>query len=136
MPDEKAHACEIQAPLSVGELIDKITILEIKAQRIKDPEKLRNITKELNVLVGVREAAGLDTPRMAAFASELRTVNSRLWDIEDGLRELEARQDFGGRFVELARNVYLNNDARARIKRQINEASGSAIVEEKSYRGR
>ena len=135
MPDEKANAREIQAPLSVGELIDKITILEIKAQRIKDPEKLRNITKELNVLVGVRDAAGLDTPRMAAFSAELKTVNETLWDIEDGLRELEARQDFGRRFIELARNVYLNNDARARIKRQINQASGSAIVEEKSYRG-
>ena len=135
MAQDQPRARQIQAPLSIGELIDKITILEIKSERMADPKKLLNVRHELAVLNGIKTAAGLETPEMAAYATVLRAINGALWDIEDRVRELEAKQDFGGRFVELARSVYLTNDKRARVKQQINAAFNSAIVEEKSYRG-
>jgi hypothetical protein len=126
---------QILAPLAIGELIDKITILEIKSERIADTGKLRNIANELKLLNGIRSAAGLDTPEVDAFARELKGLNEKLWDIEDAIREREQRQDFGPRFVELARGVYQTNDRRAQAKQKINLAFGSAIVEEKSYKG-
>src|SRR5215210_5152740 len=107
MAQDQPRARQIQAPLSIGELIDKITILEIKSERMADPKKLLNVRHELAVLNGIKTAAGLETPEMAAYATVLRAINGALWDIEDRVRELEAKQDFGGRFVELARSVYL-----------------------------
>jgi hypothetical protein len=121
----------IHVPLSAGELLDKITILRIKAQRIADVGKLANVRKELSALEAVwREAVRQPLP---AEEAELTRVNESLWDIEDRIREQEQRQDFGPRFVELARQVYLTNDRRAAIKRRVNLHLGSALVEEKSY---
>lgn len=135
MPNSKERLTQIRAPIAVGELIDKITILEIKSERIADPAKLRNVANELKVLRELKTAAGLDTPEMSSYAGELKTLNAALWNIEDEIRELEARQDFGPRFIELARSVYQTNDRRARAKQRINAAFGSEIVEEKSYKG-
>lgn len=125
----------ISAPIAIGELIDKISILEIKAERIADPGKLRNVNAELTTLRDIRAAAGLDTPDMMPFAEQLKTINAELWDIEDEIRELEARQNFGDRFIALARSVYLTNDRRSRVKHAINVKYGSDVVEEKSYAG-
>ena len=120
------------APVSWGELIDKITILEIKAARIADAAKLANIRRELQALIAVRDAQGTAP---AALVAELSQVNEQLWDIEDRIRECEQRGDFGAAFIELARSVYKTNDRRAALKRKINDAMGSELVEEKSYRG-
>ena len=125
---------DLLAPVSPGELLDKITILRIKAARIGDAAKLANVRHELTVLQRTWDEA---VPADAALAAEeraLEAVNARLWDIEDRIRDEEAAQRFGERFIELARAVYIENDERARIKKRINEALGSAIVEEKSYR--
>ena len=125
----------ILAPISIGELIDKITILEIKAERIADSAKRRNVATELASLRAIRAQAGLDTAGMEPHLSELKRLNTALWEIEDEIRELEAKRDFGARFIALARNVYQTNDQRAAVKNRINHAFGSAIVEEKSYKG-
>ena len=135
MASSKDRLTQIRAPIAIGELIDKITILEIKAERISDDAKLRNVANELKSLNELKSAAGLDTPEMAPYARDLKSLNMALWDIEDEIREHEARKDFGPRFIELARSVYLTNDRRARTKHQINAAFGSEIVEEKSYKG-
>ncbi len=127
------------APVSVaveiapGELIDKITILEIKRARIGDPDKLANVAHELALLSAARERALPASEALAGMTDELRTTNEALWDIEDRIRACEARAEFGAEFVALAREVYRTNDRRAAIKRRINELLGSAIVEEKSY---
>ncbi|WP_018871867.1 DUF6165 family protein [Thioalkalivibrio sp. ALJ16] len=123
----------ITVEVGAGELLDKITILKIKDQRISDPEKLRNIRHELDALGRTWSTAGIDNPEIEALERELLEVNVKLWDIEDEIRECEARQDFGERFVELARSVYITNDERARIKKTVNTLCNSAIVEEKSY---
>jgi hypothetical protein len=120
-------------PIAVGELIDKITILEIKAERISDPDKLQNIYAELRLLSQVRDAHVARDSGVEEVTRALRQVNESLWEIEDEIREYERRRDFGARFVELARSVYQNNDERSRLKREINQLSGSALVEEKSY---
>jgi hypothetical protein len=119
------------APISAGELIDKITILRIKAQRIA-ADKRANVRHELDLLeaLAARELAGID---LDALTAELTTINAGLWDIEDGKRDAERRGDFGPAFVALARWVYLENDRRAAVKRRINDAAGSDIIEEKSY---
>jgi hypothetical protein len=119
------------APISAGELIDKITILRIKAERIA-PEKRANVRHELEQLeaLAARELAAVD---LAALTAELTAINAALWDIEDGKRDCERRGDFGPAFVALARSVYIENDRRAAVKRRINDAAGSDIVEEKSY---
>lgn len=135
MPNRNEPPRQIRAPIAIGELIDKITILEIKAERISDNDKLRNITTELKMLRELQVCAGLDTAAMVSFLQELKSINAALWEIEDEIRELEARKDFGARFIELARSVYQTNDHRARVKQRINIAFGSSIVEEKSYRG-
>ena len=135
MPPARPPSLRIDAPISIGELIDKITILEIKGERIAHRDKAANVSKELALLRAIKTKAGLNDPAIDGLAHELRSVNAALWDIEDEIRELEARQDFGARFVELARGVYLNNDRRARIKQRINAAFGSDIIEEKSYKG-
>ncbi len=116
-----------------GELLDKITILEIKAERITDEQKLRNVKVELESLQAARDRTILVSEPLEALAAELRSVNQALWNIEDEIRCCERDGEFGPKFVELARSVYKNNDQRAAIKRQINERLGSHIVEEKSY---
>lgn len=118
-----------------GDLIDKITILEIKSERIGDPAKLAHIRHELAMLETVRRTHLLDTPALARLEGELKDVNRRLWDVEDDIRNCESRADFGPAFIELARAVYITNDRRAALKKAINLATGAAIVEEKSYAG-
>ena len=122
-------------PASVGELIDKITILEIKQQRISDPAKLQNINRELAALMAVVEQQQLGYPggALRQLGQELSAVNQQLWTIEDDIRECERQADFGAAFIELARAVYHRNDERAAIKRRINAQCGSELVEEKSY---
>ncbi len=124
---------EITVPVSFGELLDKISILQIKSERMSDEAKLANVRRELSALERTwmaHPAAGKDIGRLRA---ELKAVNERLWDIEDEVRLKEKAQAFDGDFVELARSVYLQNDERARIKKAINLALGSSYVEEKSY---
>jgi hypothetical protein len=123
----------IRAPIGAGELIDKITILEIKAERIGDAQKARNVATELALLRAIRAEAGLEGADLDRFVAELRAVNTALWEIEDALRACEASDDFGPRFVALARSVYRTNDRRSALKKQIDLALGSTIVEEKSY---
>ena len=125
---------ELLAPVSPGELLDKITILRIKSARIGDAAKLANVRHELTILQRTWDGAVPADAGIAAEERALEAVNTRLWDIEDQIRDEEAAQRFGARFIELARAVYIENDERARIKKRINEALGSAIVEEKSYR--
>jgi len=124
---------ELSVPISCGELIDKITILEIKSERIRDPAKLANIRRELDALN--RTWSGHDSSRfdIAAERARLKGVNETLWDIEDRIRLKEKAQAFDSEFVELARAVYFRNDERAAVKREINLKLGSALVEEKSY---
>jgi hypothetical protein len=122
---------DILVPISVGELMDKITILEIKSERIKNPSQLENIARELSALRAVRIG---EIARLDVLSAELKRVNARLWDVEDDIRDCDARGDFGDAFVELARAVYRLNDERARIKKAINVASGSRLQEEKSYK--
>ena len=124
----------IMAPISAGELVDKITILRNKARRIGDPAKEANVRKELAMLEALADQALPKTPEIERLTAQLSEVNIALWDIEDGKRDCERRGDFGDRFVQLARSVYVENDRRAAIKRAINEAAGSDIVEEKSYK--
>jgi hypothetical protein len=124
---------DILAPISVGELIDKITILRIKREKIGAAAARANVERELARLVEIRARFPLDAAELAAFEQELLEVNERLWDVEDELRGLERGSNFGARFVELARSVYRLNDRRSMLKRRINEVTGSAIVEEKSY---
>ena len=124
---------ELLAPVSFGELLDKIAILQIKSERMHDEAKLANVRKELEALSAVwleQPAAGQDIVDLRA---NLKAVNERLWDIEDDIRRCEQGQDFGDQFVRLARAVYHENDERAAIKKQINLALGSASVEEQSY---
>ena len=122
-------------PASVGELIDKITILEIKQQRIGDAAKRTNVERELAALMAVVVERNLGYPAgaLAELGRELAGVNAQLWQIEDDIRECERQSDFGARFIELARAVYHRNDERAALKRRINEQCGSELVEEKSY---
>jgi len=124
---------EILVPVSFGELLDKISILQIKSERMSDAGKLANVRKELAVLDATwmaHPAAGQD---ITALRAALKAVNERLWDIEDDIRLKEKAQAFDDAFVQLARSVYFQNDERARIKKAINLALGSSYVEEKSY---
>lgn len=120
-------------PISIGELIDKITILEIKSERIHDETKLRNVRSELSLLNGILLSLTFIPPGINALKKELRTINEMLWDIEDRIRGCEQRKEFRDEFIELARSVYITNDRRALIKREINDMTRSTIVEEKSY---
>jgi len=121
------------APISVGELLDKISILEIKAEAIDDPAKRANVLRELAALDAVRDREVAPAPELEALHAELRAVNRALWRIEDDIRAVERAGLFDERFIELARGVYRHNDRRAVLKRSINELTGSEIVEEKSY---
>ena len=124
---------EIQAPVSFGELLDKIAILQIKSERMSDPAKLANVRKELNALQSTWLAHPVASTEIAGLRAALKAVNARLWEIEDDIRAKEKAQAFDDEFIRLARAVYFENDERARIKKDINLALGSAYVEEKSY---
>ena len=121
----------ILAPISLGELIDKITILELKLEFLTDSKKLENVNIELTHLNNTLNE--LTIPDIVVERDALKLVNRRLWHIENFKRECEKKQTFGEDFIENARQVYLRNDLRAEIKRRINEMSGSTIIEEKSY---
>ncbi|HJN12492.1 MAG: DUF6165 family protein [Pirellulaceae bacterium] len=116
-----------------GELIDKITILEIKAERIQDAEKVRNVQVELQTLANARDQAISATAELEELTVQLKSANQQLWDIEDDIRDCEREKDFGDKFIQLARSVYRSNDRRAALKREINELLGSHLIEEKSY---
>lgn len=126
----------IQAPISLGELIDKITILEIKAVHISDETKLKNVTHELNILNdkvnNLLDAAG--QTKLEPLKKSLKDINQELWVIEDDIRDCERDKDFSDKFIQLARAVYFTNDKRAAVKKDINLAFGSELVEEKSYK--
>ena len=126
---------QLMVEVSVGEVIDKITILEIKTQRIADPAKLANVRAELDSLNDTLAVVLTPSADLARLQAELFEINAALWDIEDEIRECEMRGDFGPTFVELARAVYVTNDKRAAVKKQINIALGSRLIEEKSYAG-
>lgn len=123
----------ITIPVSPGEVVDRLTILEIKSQRIKDPAKLATVRVELASLAKAAKGAIPDTDEMRGLHAELKAVNEKLWVIEDDIRDLERKGDFGAAFIALARSVYRTNDQRAGLKRRINQALGSAPGEEKSY---
>ena len=124
---------QLQVPVSVGEVLDKITILQIKLAHISDAAKRANIHNELDALLPLVAGDAFTTDQMQALMAELKSVNEALWDIEDDIREKEAAKSFDAEFIRLARTVYITNDKRAEIKKQINLATGSALVEEKSY---
>jgi hypothetical protein len=124
---------QLQVPVSVGEVLDKITILQIKLAHISDAAKRANIQNELDALLPLVAGDAFATDQMQALMAELKSVNEALWDIEDDIREKEAAKSFDAEFIRLARAVYITNDNRAEIKKQINLATGSALVEEKSY---
>lgn len=126
----------IEVPVSLGELVDKLTILRIKQQHISAADKAQNILYEHSMLMAKYEQLKIperyrDT--VSSLTGSLQAVNEIIWAVEDEIRSREAQKDFGARFVELARSVYFNNDERARIKREINNLLGSQIIEEKSY---
>ena len=123
----------ITAEISPGELIDKITILEIKMDRITEDTKLKNIKTEWDTLNQSRANKILISAKLDELTAELKTINETLWVIEDDIRECEHRKEYGEAFITLARSVYLNNDHRARVKRKINDLLGSRLIEEKSY---
>ena len=123
-----------QVPVSWGEVIDKITILEIKSERLTAPDALANVRAELALLAGVAREPLAANDRLADLKAQLQSVNRALWEIEDDIREKEAREEFDDGFIALARSVYRRNDERAAIKRRINDLLGSGIIEEKSYR--
>jgi hypothetical protein len=125
---------EIKVAISPGELLDKITILRIKSQRMSDPAKVSNVRLELRALEETWNASAYAKVDVDADVSALLSVNERLWVIEDDIRDKERAQAFDADFIRLARAVYFENDERAAIKRRINTKLGSAIVEEKSYR--
>jgi hypothetical protein len=123
----------IRIEVAPGEIIDKLTILEIKRERIGDEAKRKNVSYEWDVLTRDLMAAVPATPELDALRAKLKEINLKLWVIEDDIRDCERAKDFGPKFVELARAVYFTNDERAAVKRQINELLNSAIIEEKSY---
>ena len=122
-------------PVAAGELIDKITILRLKAQRLQRPEALANVSSELKALDAVFNEAlpALGVDAVLSLTDALQAINTQLWDVEDSLRLLEAEQRFDQEFIRLARSVYQLNDQRAALKRKINESCGSSLMEEKSY---
>lgn len=124
---------ELLVPISPGELIDKITILEIKSQRMTDVAKLHNVRAELSLLTETWKASAYSATDISADWAGLRDVNGKLWDLEDRIRDQERDARFDAEFIDLARAVYVTNDERAAIKKRINTRLGSLLVEEKSY---
>lgn len=127
-------ANDILVPISPGELIDKITILRIKSARIEDPAKLANVRRELEALEATWRKHPFSGQDIRSEEQALQQVNERLWQIEDDIRDRERMRSFDAEFIRLARAVYVQNDERAAIKKQINQKLGSTLVEEKSYR--
>jgi len=125
---------DILVPVTPGELLDKITILRIKVARMQDAVKLANVKLELSLLEQTWRESGCAAQDVSADEHALQHVNERLWDIEDRIRDKEAKQSFDRDFIELARAVYVSNDERAAIKKRINSQLGSRLVEEKSYK--
>ncbi len=123
----------VKVEISAGDLIDKLTILQIKAERIGNPDKLANVRVALRHLSDTRDEALSRSDELARLEESLKAFNEKLWDIEDGIRGCEAAKNFGPRFIELARSVYQTNDMRARVKKQIDELFGSTITDENSY---
>jgi hypothetical protein len=123
----------ITVEVAAGELMDKISILEIKTERITDAGKLANVRTELDSLLATRNRVLTMTNPLEALVEQLKAANEQLWEIEDDIRDCERRKDFGPQFIELARAVYRTNDRRCAIKRQIDEHLGSRLLEEKSY---
>ena len=123
----------IHVPVSPAEVLDKITILEIKSEQITDPAKLTNVRLELALLRKAWNSAVHDDEVIRHLYNELKEINQALWDIEDGIRDKERAGAFDDRFIELARSVYITNDRRSQVKKQLNVHLGSNIVEEKSY---
>ena len=123
----------IKIDVSVGEIMDKLTILEIKAEKIQDEAKLANVRKERDSLLPVISQPAYQTDEVKQLVVKLKSINLKLWDIEDDIRLKEADKAFDEGFIELARSVYFTNDERAAVKKQINLATGSELVEEKSY---
>lgn len=117
--------------ISNGELVDKVSILAIKLERIKDLDKVENVKKEYSYLVKEMEDLGITTEN--SDYCELVTINTTLWDIENGIRALEQAKLFDDEFISLARAVYFNNDKRSEVKRRINKKTGSGLIEEKEY---
>jgi uncharacterized protein YukE len=130
---ESSCIMAMKIEVSAGEFLDKMTILEIKSERIQNPPKLENVQKELGLLRDAWEASPLSRLDVSSQLKALKEVNEALWDIEDKIRRKEAVQEFGDEFIELARSVYQTNDRRAAIKRELNGILGSELVEEKSY---
>ena len=123
----------ILVPISPGELLDKLTILQIKSERMEDETKLANVRHERDLLMETWSSLGVSDPKIDELWSDLKGVNEALWDIEDEIRDKERERAFDDRFIELARAVYFTNDKRSEIKKRINVHLGSKIVEEKSY---
>ena len=124
----------VKVDVAPGELIDKITILLIKSERMDDPDKIANVQLELDILQAIHESSIPGSPPLDGLTAKLKRVNEALWEIEDDIRDCEAERDFGDTFVQLARSVYRTNDERAQLKRDINVLLGSQILEEKSYK--
>jgi len=124
---------DIQVPISPGELLDKITILRIKATRMKDADKVANVKHELGLLEKTWKESGAAAVNLGTAEADLTRVNEKLWVIEDEIRDEERAKRFDEKFIELARAVYFTNDERAAIKKRVNTLLGSTIVEEKSY---
>jgi hypothetical protein len=124
---------DIHVPISPGELIDKITILQIKSERMTDPVKIANVRTELGLLQSTWQSSPHSTHDIEKEWADLRRINEALWDIEDRIRDKEREQRFDQEFIELARAVYVTNDERAAVKKTINTKLGSRIVEEKRY---
>jgi hypothetical protein len=125
----------ILTPVSIGELIDKITILEIKAERITDAGKVANVRTELDGLLPLWHQQLAAQPGLDALKTQLKVINERMWDIQDRLRDKEAAQVFDDEFIQLARGVYGTNGERVKVKNEINRIAGSQLVEEKQYQG-
>jgi phosphotransacetylase len=123
----------IQVPVSPGEVLDKITILEIKSERISDAAKLVNVKRELELLQAAWQEAVDQDATVERIHAKLKSINEDLWEIEDDIRDKERAREFDDRFIELARSVYVTNDQRADAKKELNVYLGSEIVEEKSY---
>ena len=124
---------QILVEIGSGELIDKITILQIKSERMSDAAKLANVRLELSELSAARDASLPASDELEALSAQLKGINEALWVIEDDIRACEAKKDFGEKFIALARAVYVTNDQRAAVKKQINLLTGAKIIEEKSY---
>ena len=124
---------ELKLKCSIGEIYDKLTILEIKKSKIKDINKLKNVSYELDYIISLLKEVSINK-EVQNYIKELKQINNKLWDIEDKIRNKEETKEFDDQFIELARSVYITNDKRSILKKKINIAMGSNLIEEKSYK--